>query len=31
MSRFSQIFVSKDRAYFDLFEAAANNWLLARN
>ena len=25
MSRFSQIFVSKDRAYFDLFEAAANN------
>lgn len=25
MSRLSQIFVSKDRAYFDLFEAAANN------
>lgn len=25
MSRFSEIFVSKDRAYFDLFEAAATN------
>ena len=29
MSRFSEIFVSKDRAYFDLFEEAATNMATA--